>query len=168
MKHLVQLFVNGREHEVAVPANRTLLELLREDLGLTGTKHGCGEGDCGACVVLLDGVAVNACLVLALEAAGGRVTTIEGLAVGRELHPLQQAFLEAGAVQCGFCTPGMILVAKSLLDRSPTPSEQEVRLAISGNLCRCTGYQKIVEAILLAAERLAARSAAQAGQEVTP
>jgi carbon-monoxide dehydrogenase small subunit len=168
MKHLVQLMVNGREHEVAVHANRTLLELLREDLGLTGTKHGCGEGDCGACAVLLDGVAVNACLVLALEAAGAHVTTIEGLAQGGQLHPLQQAFVDAGAVQCGFCTPGMILVAKSLLDASPTPSEPEVRQAISGNLCRCTGYQKIVEAILLAAERLGARSAAPAGKEVTP
>jgi carbon-monoxide dehydrogenase small subunit len=154
LKRLIELTINGIEHEVAVPAHRTLLELLREDLGLTGTKQGCGEGDCGACVVLLDGVPVSSCLVLALEAAGCRVTTIEGVAAGAELHPLQQAFLEAGAVQCGFCTPGMILVAKSLLDRSPAPSEHEVRLAVSGNLCRCTGYQKIVEAILLAAERL--------------
>jgi carbon-monoxide dehydrogenase small subunit len=147
MKRVVQLTVNGIEREVAVAANRTLLELLREDLGLTGTKHGCGEGDCGACVVLLDGVAVNSCLVLGLEAAGSHVTTIEGVAVGAELHPLQQAFVEAGAVQCGFCTPGMILVAKSLLDRNPAPREDEVRRAISGNLCRCTGYQKIVEAV---------------------
>ena len=157
MKQVIQLSVNGREREVAVATNRTLVELLREDLGLTGTKQGCGEGDCGACVVLLDGVAVNSCLVLAHEAAGSRVTTIEGVAAGADLHPLQQAFLEAGAVQCGFCTPGMILVAKALLDRSPSPSEQEVRRAVSGNLCRCTGYQKIVEAILLAAERLGSR-----------
>jgi len=153
---LLELTVNGEPRRVAVPANRTLLDLLRLDLGLTGTKQGCGEGDCGTCTVLLDGEPVNACLVLALETAGRAVTTIEGVAEGARLHPVQQAFLDAGAVQCGFCTPGMVLVAKSLLERSPRPSEPEVRRAISGNLCRCTGYQKIVEAVLLAAERMSA------------
>jgi carbon-monoxide dehydrogenase small subunit len=159
----LELSVNGELRRVSVAANRTLLDLLRLDLGLTGTKQGCGEGDCGTCTVLLDGVPVNACLVLAMEAAGTEVTTIEGLARGAELHPLQQAFIEAGAVQCGYCTPGMVLAAKSLLDANPQPSAKEVRRAISGNLCRCTGYQKIVEAVLLAADRLRAGSAAREG-----
>lgn len=154
MKRIMTLTVNGALHEVAVHPNRTLLDLLREDLNLTGTKQGCGEGDCGACVVLLDGTPVNSCLVLALEAEGRAVTTIEGVAAGNALHPLQQAFLDVGAVQCGYCTPGMVLVAKSLLDRHPSPTAAEVRGAISGNLCRCTGYQKIVEGVLVAAERL--------------
>jgi carbon-monoxide dehydrogenase small subunit len=143
---------------VAVEPRRTLLELLRYDLELTGAKQGCGEGDCGACVVLLDGVPVNACLVLALEAAGQEVLTIEGLARGNTLHPIQRAFVEVGAVQCGYCTPGMVLTAKALLSEQPDPSEEEVRRAISGNLCRCTGYQKIVEAILDAAGRLRAET----------
>jgi carbon-monoxide dehydrogenase small subunit len=154
VKQLLALTVNGSHHEVAIDAHRTLLDLLREDLGLTGTKQGCGEGDCGACVVLLDGTPVNSCLVLAAEAEGRQVTTIEAVASGTSLHPVQQAFLEAGAVQCGYCTPGMVLVATSLLERNPSPTATEVRVAISGNLCRCTGYQKIVEAILVAAERL--------------
>jgi carbon-monoxide dehydrogenase small subunit len=154
VKRLLQLVVNGISREVAVAPNRTLLDLLREDLDLTGTKRGCDEGDCGACVVLLDGVPVNSCLVLALEAEGREVITIEGVASGTTLHPVQQAFIEVGAVQCGFCTPGMVLVAKSLLDRDAVPGDAEVRAAISGNLCRCTGYQKIVDAIVLAAERM--------------
>ena len=154
MKRVLALTVNGARREVAIDARRTLLDLLRDDLGLTGTKQGCGEGDCGACVVLLDGLPVNSCLVLASEAEDCDVTTIEGVAVGASLHPVQQAFLEVGAVQCGFCTPGMVLIAKSLLDRNASPTPIEVRAAISGNLCRCTGYQKIVEAVLLAAERL--------------
>ncbi len=154
MKRLLAVSVNGRPRQVAVDANRTLLDLLREDLGLTGTKQGCGEGDCGACVVLLDGVPVNSCLMLAVEAEGREVTTIEGISSASRLHPVQQAFVEVGAVQCGFCTPGMVLTATSLLDRNPSPTATEVRRAISGNLCRCTGYQKIVEAVLLAAERL--------------
>lgn len=158
MKRLITLRVNGIRHEVAVDSHRTLIELLREDLGLTGTKQGCGEGDCGACVVLLDGEAVSSCLVLAVEAEGRAVTTIEGLAPGRALHPVQQAFLDAGAVQCGYCTPGMVLVATLLLDRNPSPTAADVRSAISGNLCRCTGYQKIVEAVLLAARRIRART----------
>ncbi len=153
MKRFVSLTVNGRRYELAVAPNRTLLELLREDLGLTGTKHGCGEGDCGACAVLLDGTPVNSCLVLALEAEGREVTTIEGVARGSELDPLQQAFVEHGAVQCGYCTPGMILVGKAHLAARPRTTAGEVRRAISGNLCRCTGYQKIVEAILACGER---------------
>ncbi len=154
MKHVIELTVNGVGRQIAVEPRATLLDLLRDDLRLTGTKQGCGEGDCGACVVLLDGVPVNSCLMLAFEAEGREVTTIEGVASGTTLHPIQQAFLEAGAVQCGYCTPGMVLVAKALLDRHPSPTEQQVRAAISGNLCRCTGYQKIVEAVRLAAERL--------------
>lgn len=154
MKRLLSLTVNGRTTEVAVDPHRTLLELLREDLGLTGAKQGCGEGDCGACAVLLDGIAVNACLVLALEAEGRCVETIEGVELDTGLHPLQQAFVEVGSVQCGYCTPGMVLVGKSFLERNPSPTAAEVREAIAGNLCRCTGYHKIVEGVLLAAERL--------------
>jgi carbon-monoxide dehydrogenase small subunit len=154
MKQLVHLTVNGLEHDLAVAPHRTLVEALREDLGLTGTKLGCGEGDCGACTVLLDGRAVNSCLVLAVQADGRQVTTIEGLAEGRALHPIQQAFVDHGAIQCGFCSPGMILMAKAILDANPKPSEAEVRAGIAGNLCRCTGYQKIVEAILDAADRI--------------
>jgi carbon-monoxide dehydrogenase small subunit len=151
---MVGITINGRLREVAVPANRTLLDLLRDDLDLTGTKHGCGEGDCGACTVLLDGEPVNACLVLAAEAEGREVTTIEGLAAGSTLHPVQQAFVDVGAVQCGYCTPGMVLVAAALVARNAKPTEADVRHAISGNFCRCTGYQKIVEAVLAAAARV--------------
>jgi carbon-monoxide dehydrogenase small subunit len=139
--------VNGREEEVAVPPNRTLADMLRSDLGLTGTKKGCELGDCGSCTVLLDGKPVNSCLVLAVQAAGREVTTVEGLETEAGLHPLQAAFVEHGAIQCGFCSPGMLLSAKSLLDRNLDADELEIRTAISGNLCRCTGYQKIVEAI---------------------
>jgi aerobic carbon-monoxide dehydrogenase small subunit len=154
MKKLLKLKVNGEEHQVATDSHRTLVQVLREELGLTGTKIGCGEGDCGACTVLLDGRAVNSCLVLAVQAEGHEITTIEGLAEGNRLHPIQQAFVDHGAIQCGFCSPGMILTAKQLLDRNPAPSEAEVRAGIVGNLCRCTGYQKIVEAVLDAADRL--------------
>jgi carbon-monoxide dehydrogenase small subunit len=154
MRRIVRITINGRLREVAVPANRTLLDLLRDDLDLTGTKHGCGEGDCGACTVLLDGEPVNACLVLAAEVEGREVTTIEGLAAGSTLHPVQQAFVEVGAVQCGYCTPGMVLVAAALVARSASPTESDVRHAISGNFCRCTGYQKIVEAVLAAAAQV--------------
>jgi len=156
MKRLVTVTVNGRRREVAVAPTRSLLAMLREDLGLRGTKQGCNEGDCGACTVLLDGVPVNSCLVLALEVEGREVATIEGLAPGPRLHPIQEAFVAVGAVQCGFCTPGMVLTAKALLDRNPHPTRAEVREALSGNLCRCTGYQKIVDAILVAADRMAA------------
>ena len=155
MKKLLQVTVNGIHQEVAVRAHATLGEVLRGELGLTGTKIGCGEGDCGACTVLLDGEPVNSCLVLALQAEGREVTTIEGLATSDGLHPVQAAFVEAGAIQCGYCSPGMILSATALLHRTPQPTEHEVRTALSGNLCRCTGYQKIVDATLSAAEKLA-------------
>jgi aerobic carbon-monoxide dehydrogenase small subunit len=154
MKTIIQLAVNGESVEAAVEPNRTLVQFLREDLGLTGTKHGCGLGDCGACTVILNGKPVNSCLVLAVQAAGGEVLTIEGLAENGELHPIQQAFVDNGAIQCGFCTPGMILSAKALLDANPKPTEPEIRTAISGNLCRCTGYQKIVQAIQEAAKAI--------------
>ena len=143
--------LNGSRREVLVDPNQTLVRMLREDLGLTGTKNGCGEGDCGSCTVLLDNEPVNSCLVLAAQVDGHKVTTIEGLADGDKLHPLQTSFIENGAIQCGFCTPGMILSAKALLDEQPDPSELDIRTAISGNLCRCTGYQKIVESIKAAA-----------------
>ena len=152
MKKIIELTVNGEPVEAAVDPNKTLLQFLREDLELTGAKHGCGLGDCGACTVILDGKPVNSCLVLAVQAHGREVLTIEGLAENGKLHPIQQAFVDKGAIQCGFCTPGMILSAKSLLDENPRPTELEIRTAISGNLCRCTGYQKIVEAIQAASE----------------
>ena len=163
MKKLLSLTVNGTAHEVAVNPYATLGDVLRVELGLTGTKIGCGEGDCGACTVLLDGEPVNSCLVLALQAAGREVTTIEGLARGESMHPVQEAFVEAGAIQCGFCSPGMILSATALIRRTPDPSAADVRTALSGNLCRCTGYQKIVEATLDAAQRLAAEPTAKGG-----
>jgi carbon-monoxide dehydrogenase small subunit len=145
------LTVNSTPYEVAIEPRQSLLQLLREELHLTGTKEGCSEGECGACTVLLDGKTVDSCLIFALEAQGREVTTIEGLAQGDQLHPVQKAFAEYGAVQCGFCTPGMILAAKALLDSNPHPTEVEIRQGISGNLCRCTGYVKIVEAIQAAA-----------------
>jgi carbon-monoxide dehydrogenase small subunit len=151
-KRIIQLTVNGEEYEVVAAPNQTLLEILREDLYLTGTKEGCGEGACGTCTVLLDGKPVRSCLTLAVEVQGREVTTIEGLAPTGELHPVQRAFVEYGAIQCGFCSPGMILTTKALLDENPSPTEQEARQAISGNVCRCTGYAKIVEAMLKAAE----------------
>ncbi len=154
MKKLIKLTINGQTVEAAVEPNQTLLQFLREDLGLTGTKHGCGLGDCGACTVIMDGQAVNSCLVLAIQAQDKEILTIEGLAVDGTLHPIQQAFVDKGAIQCGYCTPGMILSSKAFLDKNPNPTEQEIRTAISGNLCRCTGYQKIVEAIESAAEHL--------------
>ena len=148
----MKLKINGQLHEVAIESNRTLLDVLRYDLGLTGTKEGCSTGNCGSCTVLLDGEAVNSCLVLAAETEGKEITTIEGLAEQGKLHPLQQAFIDEGAVQCGFCTPGMILSAKAFLDSNPHPTEAQVRMGISGNICRCTGYDKIVKAILRAAK----------------
>jgi carbon-monoxide dehydrogenase small subunit len=154
MKRIITLTVNDETHEIAVEPTQTLAEVLRVELGLTGTKQGCGTGDCGSCTVILDGLAVNSCLVLALEANGGNVLTIEALDTPEGLHPIQQAFVDKGAIQCGFCTPGMILTAKSLLDHSPSPTEPEIRKAISGNLCRCTGYQKIVEAIQEAGSKI--------------
>jgi carbon-monoxide dehydrogenase small subunit len=148
MNYQIDLKINGEPYELLVKPNKTLLEVLRDDLDLTGTKMGCGTGDCGACTVLLDGKPVNSCLVLAVEAKGKEITTIEGLAQGETLHPLQQAFIDQGAVQCGFCTPGMILTAKALLDANPNPTEHMIRRAIAGNICRCTGYTKIVKAIM--------------------
>jgi len=148
MKQQVRMRVNGEEVEEWVEPRRTLLDFLRDDLNLTGTKKGCDLGNCGACTVLMDGKPINSCLVLAVEAEGSGILTIEGLSEGSKLHPLQEAFIEHGAVQCGYCTPGMILSAKALLQENPRPTEEEVRVAIAGNLCRCTGYKKIVEAIL--------------------
>lgn len=147
MKKIINLTINNEAYELAVEPNQTLVEVLRYDLGLIGTKQGCGVGDCGSCTVIMDGKPVNSCLVLAVQANGRNILTIEGLDTDQGLHPLQQAFVDKGAVQCGFCTPGMILSAKGLLDQNPKPGESEIRTAISGNLCRCTGYQKIVEAI---------------------
>jgi carbon-monoxide dehydrogenase small subunit len=144
--------LNGEEVTVQVKPSATLVEVLRDELELTGTKVACGEGECGACTVLLDGVPVNSCLVPALKAQGREVMTVEGLAPLGELHPLQKAFVEHGAVQCGYCTPGMLMSAKALLDHNANPTEEEIRLAISGNLCRCTGYAKIVEAIKTASQ----------------
>ncbi len=154
LKHLINLKINGETYEVLIKPNTTLLELLRDDIGLTGTKKGCDTGECGACTVLLGGKPVNACLVLALDANRRDVLTIEGLSKNNQLHPLQEAFIKEGAVQCGFCSPGMIVSAKALLDETPFPKEEEVRKAIAGNLCRCTGYAKIVKAILAAAEKM--------------
>jgi aerobic-type carbon monoxide dehydrogenase small subunit (CoxS/CutS family) len=151
LKAKVRLKVNGKMHEVETEPFRTLLQVIREDLGLTGTKSGCERGECGACTVLIDGVAVNSCLMPVMEVEDKEVLTIEGLARNGHLHPLQEKFIELGAIQCGFCSPGMILMAKALLDRNPRPTEEEVRREISGNYCRCTGYDKIVEAILAAA-----------------
>ncbi len=152
MKTPISLKVNGDSYETLVSPTQTLLALLRDDLGLTGTKEGCSNGNCGACTVILDGRNVDSCLVLGVEAANSDVVTIEGLAQDGNLHPLQQAFIDHGALQCGFCTPGLIMSAKSLLDRNPNPDEQEVRLNLAGNLCRCTGYDKVVRAVLAVAQ----------------
>ncbi len=145
--------INGRDCEAEISPNQTLLDLLRNTLGLTGAKRGCEVGECGACTVLLDGVAVNSCLILAPQVEGRHIITVEGLAEGETLAPLQEAFLDHDAVHCGFCTPGMLLSAKDLLDHTPSPTEQDIRAAISGNLCRCTGYVQIIEAIDDAAKR---------------
>ena len=147
----VRYTINGRSHEAQIEPNRTLLEVVRDELRLTGTKEGCGTGDCGACSMIVNGKLVTSCLMLAPQADGAEITTIEGLARNGELHPVQQAFIDTGAVQCGFCIPGMILAGATLLERNPKPSDEEIRQAIAGNLCRCTGYTKIVEAIAAAA-----------------
>ncbi|MGB9627979.1 MAG: (2Fe-2S)-binding protein [Thermodesulfobacteriota bacterium] len=144
---MIRFLINGKEVQVDVPPHWTLLRLLREGLGLTGTKEGCGIGECGACTVLLDGMPVNSCLVLAPKVEGRRVETIEGLGSRDLLHPLQKSFIKHGAIQCGFCTPGMLMASKALLDKNPQPTREEIKEAISGNLCRCTGYQQIIEAI---------------------
>ncbi|MGD8387596.1 MAG: (2Fe-2S)-binding protein [Desulfobacteraceae bacterium] len=152
MKTLARFVVNGEPFELAIEPYQLLIEVLREQLGLTGTKLSCGVGNCGACTVLVDGVPVLSCMTLAIAARDKEITTIEGLAKGGELHPLQQAFVDHGAIQCGYCTPGMILSAEALLESHPDPTEEDVREAISGHICRCTGYVKIVEAILAAAQ----------------
>jgi len=153
-KQKIRFKVNGAWREVETRPDRILLDLLREELCLTGTKKGCGEGECGACTVIMNGRTVLSCLIPALKADGAEIMTIEGLGEEGRLHPLQQAFLEEGAVQCGYCTPGMLLSAKALLDENPEPSVEEVKRAISGNLCRCTGYTKIIRAVRAAAETL--------------
>jgi aerobic carbon-monoxide dehydrogenase small subunit len=147
VRQIIRFRVNGDSHELAVLPRESLLDVLRDKLNLTGTKKGCNEGDCGACTVIMDGRPVNSCLVLAVEADGSDIMTVEGLAWGPELHPLQEAFMKFGALQCGFCTPGMLMSAKALLDENPDPSEEEIRYALAGNICRCTGYTKIVQAI---------------------
>jgi len=148
----VQLEVNGEKIQMTVEPHWTLLYILRQVLHLTGTRSGCEMGDCGACTVILNGRAVNACLVLAVETEGCSIETIEGLAKNGKLHPLQKAFIDHGAIQCGFCTPGMVMAAKAFLDKTPSPTEEEVRYGIAGNICRCTGYSKIVEAVLAASQ----------------
>jgi len=154
MKQLISLRVNGESYEVYTPLHKTLLEVLREDLGLTGTKHGCELGECGTCSVLIDGSPALSCLVLPIEVQGQAILTVEGLAQKGQPHPLQTAFAELGAAQCGYCIPGILVTAKALLDREPRPERQTIREALAGNLCRCTGYQKILEAVELAAERM--------------
>ena len=154
MKRTIELTVNGDPHTAIIDARETLLDSLRYKLGFMGPKEGCGNGNCGACTVELNGRLVNSCLVLTLEAEGAEVTTVEGVAAGDQLHPVQRAFIDNAGLQCGFCTPGFIMSAKALLERQPNPSESEIRLAISGNLCRCTGYDKIVKAIQAASQAL--------------
>jgi carbon-monoxide dehydrogenase small subunit len=153
MKNTIRFRINDQPYELSVEPNQVLLDLLRDELGLTGTKGGCYIGDCGSCTVIMDGRPVNSCLVLAVQADGKEIYTVEGLEREGELSTIQKAFMEKGAVQCGFCTPGMLLSAKSLIDQNPSPSVAEIKMAISGNLCRCTGYQKIIEAIEEAASK---------------
>ncbi len=154
MKHLIQLTVNGQTHDLVTRPERTLLDVLREDLGLTGSKRGCDLGACGACAVLLDGRPISSCLTLAVEASGREIVTVEGLAQGGALRPVQEAFIEHGAVQCGFCTPGMLIAVTGLLDERPHPEDAEILEALSGNLCRCTGYVKILDAVRTAIRRM--------------
>jgi carbon-monoxide dehydrogenase small subunit len=153
-RQIIKIRINGEARDVAVEPHWTLLEAVREELGLTGSKEGCGTGDCGACSMIVDGKLITSCLMLAPEADGSEIATIEGMTRNGELHPVQQAFIDTGGVQCGFCTPGMIMATKALLDRNPRPSLEDVRLGLAGNLCRCTGYAKIYEAVLTASERI--------------
>ena len=158
MNKRVQFTLNGRSTALEVPEHRLLLDLLRDQIGLTGTKEGCGTGDCGACTVLMNGKPVNSCLVLSGELEGMDIVTIEGLKIGAELHAIQRAFVQDGGAQCGYCTPGMLMMSKALLDENPNPSEEEIRFALSGNLCRCTGYAKIIQAVQDAAAELRAKT----------
>lgn len=147
MNKKIQFTLNGKSISMEVPTHRLLLDLLRDEIGLTGTKEGCGTGDCGACTVYLDGNPVNSCLILSGELDGAEVTTVEGLKIGAALHPIQSAIVQDGGAQCGYCTPGMLMMSKALLDENPNPSEDDIRFALSGNLCRCTGYAKIIQAV---------------------
>ncbi|MEM3420944.1 MAG: (2Fe-2S)-binding protein [Candidatus Hadarchaeum sp.] len=158
MMREIEFTINGRKRKVFVKPKDLLLNVIRDELGLKGTKYGCGTGECGACTVLLDGKPVLSCLTLAVAVNGREITTIEGIGTDENLHPIQQAFIDAGAIQCGYCTPGMIISAKALLDRNQNPTEEEIRRAIKGNLCRCTGYVKIIAAIQLAAKRMRGKS----------
>ena len=158
MKKKITITLNGKSTPLEVSNHRLLLDLLRDEIGLTGTKEGCGTGDCGACTVLLNGKPVNSCLILSGELDGADIITIEGLKIGPELHPIQKAFIQEGGAQCGYCTPGMLMMSKALLDENPSPSEEEIRFALSGNLCRCTGYTKIVQAVQEAAAELRAKT----------
>jgi carbon-monoxide dehydrogenase small subunit len=159
----LRLRVNGEDHDLLAPLNKTLLEVLREELGLTGTKHGCELGECGTCTVLVDGEPLLSCLILPVEVQGAAIETVEGLASGADPHPLQVAFAETGAAQCGYCTPGILMAAKALLDADPRPDRQTIKQHLAGNLCRCTGYLQILEAVELAGERLAGRAGAEHG-----
>ena len=154
MKIVITLHVNGLDHELFVPAHKTLLEVIREELGLVGTKHGCELGECGACTVLVDGVPLLACVTMPIDVQGKKILTVEGMGTMSNPHPLQTAFVEVGAIQCGYCTPGMLLTSKALLDKNPLPSREEIEDALSGNICRCTGYLKIAEGVELAARRM--------------
>ena len=152
--HEITLTVNGEAEQAAVPSNKTLMGMLREDLGLTGTKNGCSAGECGACTVMINGEPVNSCMILAVECDGAEILTVEGLAHDGQLHPVQEAIIEAGGVQCGFCTPGILIASRALLDRNPDPNEDEIREALVGNLCRCTGYVRIIDAVKEAARMM--------------
>jgi len=153
LKKLITLTINGDQHELAVNPRHTLLDVLRDEIGLTGTKKGCGLGTCGVCTVIIDGKAILACLTLAMDCEGQDITTIEGISDNGELHPVQKAFIENGAVQCGFCTPGIVMTAKALLDEIPSPADEEIKDAMSGTFCRCTGHLKIMEAVKKASEK---------------
>jgi aerobic carbon-monoxide dehydrogenase small subunit len=158
MNKKIQFSLNGKSITREVPSHRLLLDLLRDEIGLTGTKEGCGTGDCGACTVIMNGKPVNSCLVLSGELDGVDVTTIEGLKIGPELHAIQKAFIQDGGAQCGYCTPGMLMMSKALLDENPDPSEEDIRFALSGNLCRCTGYAKIIQAVQDAAAMMRSKT----------
>ncbi|MCK5767900.1 MAG: (2Fe-2S)-binding protein [Candidatus Atribacteria bacterium] len=162
---LIEFTINGKKRRMQTTPSTRLLDLIRDDLHLTGTKEGCGKGECGACTVIMNGELVASCLVLAHQADGAALTTIEGISNGEELHPIQEAFIETGAVQCGFCIPGMILAAKKILENNLHPGEEEIKRGISGNICRCTGYQKIFDAIKLAGNKLSALNSGKVGKD---